>query len=93
MQAKLGAGFLTVALLYIVVGFAIGRSAFSPAYHVVLVACSYVAIGLAAAWILSNIVGRRLRELSQAAAEISKGDLTLQVDTAADDETGDQDHG
>jgi methyl-accepting chemotaxis protein len=87
MQAKLGAGFLLVAFLYILVGLALPRLGLEPAAEVTLAASSYVVLGLLAAWCISYLLSRRLRQLAKAAAQISKGDLTLQVDTRGSDET------
>jgi methyl-accepting chemotaxis protein len=87
MQAKLGAGFLIVALLYILVGQAVPRLGLEPAAENTLTASSYIALGLLAASVISHLLGRRLRQLAKAAALISKGDLTLEVDTRGRDET------
>jgi len=87
MQAKLGAGFLIVALLYILVGLGVPRLRLDPAAEITLAASSYVVLGLLAAWCLSYLISRRLRQLAHGAALISKGDLTLRVDTRGTDET------
>jgi len=87
MQAKLGAGFLIVALLYILVGMAVPRLGLEPAAENTLTASSYIVLGLLAATVISQLLGRRLRQLAKAAALISKGDLTLEVDTRGRDET------
>ncbi len=89
MQAKLGAGFLTVAVLFIVVGQVIAPLPLTPAFHITLLAASYVTISLGAAWVLSYVVARRLRGLADAASEIAKGDLTVRLDTEGDDESAD----
>jgi methyl-accepting chemotaxis protein len=87
MQAKLGAGFLTVALFYILVGKTVPRLGLEPAAENTLTASSYIVLGLLAATVISHLLGRRLRQLAKAAALISKGDLTLEVDTRGRDET------
>jgi methyl-accepting chemotaxis protein len=87
MQAKLGAGFLLVALLYILIGLVVPRLGLQPAAEVTLTASSYVVAGLVAAWCISHLLSRRLRHLAAAAARISKGDLTLRVETRGSDET------
>jgi methyl-accepting chemotaxis protein len=87
MQAKLGAGFLIVALLYILLGMAVPRLGLEPAAESTLTASSYIVLGLLAATVISHLLGRRLRQLAKAAALISKGDLTLEVDTRGRDET------
>jgi len=87
MQAKLGAGFLIVALLYLLVGLAVPRLGLEPAAEVTLTASLYVVLGLLAAWVISYLLSRRLRHLARAATRISKGDLTLKVRTGGNDET------
>jgi len=87
MQAKLGAAFLIVALLYTLAGLAVPRLGLSPSGAMALLVSCYVVIGLGAAWIVSYTIGRRLRALAQAASRISQGDLTLRVETSGRDET------
>jgi methyl-accepting chemotaxis protein len=87
MQAKLAAGFLTVALGYLVAGLAIPKLGLGPGPELLLTASTYVAIGLGAAWLISFVLGRRLRQLAKVAAQISKGDLTRRIDTLGNDET------
>jgi methyl-accepting chemotaxis protein len=87
MQAKLGAGFLTVALLHLLVGLAVPRLGLDPTARTLLLASAYVVIGLGAAWIISTVLGRRLRVLASAAGVISKGDLTRPVQVTGRDET------
>ena len=89
MQTKLGAGFLLVALLYVIVGLAIPRFGFEPLPEIILTVSSYLVIGLSAAWLFSIRITRRMRELAAAAAEIRKGDLTRTLDTSGDDEVSD----
>jgi methyl-accepting chemotaxis protein len=88
MQTQLGAGFLVVALLYILVGLAVPRLGLKPAAEIGLTVSTYVTLGLGAAWCISHLLSRRLRQLAKAAALISKGDLTLTVETRGSDETG-----
>ncbi len=87
MQAKLGAGFILVAFLYVLVGSLVPRLHLNPSASSLLIASCYVVIGLGAAWILSFVISKNMRELSAAAALISKGDLTIRVDTSGTDET------
>jgi methyl-accepting chemotaxis protein len=87
MQAKMGAGFLIVALLYVLVGLGVPRLGLGRLAEAALVASAYVVIGLSAAWILSFVLSRRLRQLARAASLISKGDLTIEVETRGADET------
>jgi methyl-accepting chemotaxis protein len=87
MQAKLGAAFLVVALCYILLGLAIPSLGLEPFAEATLTASLYVVVGLFAAWLISHLLSRRLRQLAKAAALISKGDLTLQVATSGRDET------
>ena len=89
MQAKLGAGFLTVALLYVLVGLLVPLLGLDATARTLLTASAYVVIGLGAAWILSSTIGRRLRSLAAAAGVISKGDLTRLVEARGNDETAD----
>ena len=86
VQTKLGAGFLVVALFYVVVGISIPRLELSPIPEIVATASSYLLIGLAAAWWFSRRINRRMRALAAAAAEIRRGDLTQPIDTHGDDE-------
>jgi methyl-accepting chemotaxis protein len=87
MQAKLGAGFLVVALLYVLAARALPRLGLAPAAETTLLVSVYVVIGLVAAWALSSMLSRRLRQLAAAAGRISRGELTLTVDTRGTDET------
>ena len=87
MQAKLGAGFLIVALCYLLVGIALQRLGLSPMAEITLAASSYVVLGLATAWVISALQNRRLRQLARAANWIAKGDLTIELDTRGKDET------
>ena len=89
MQTKLGAGFLLVALLYVIVGVTVPRLGFQPLPEIILTISSYLVIGLTAAWIFSIRINRRMRELARAAALIRDGDLTRKLDTAGNDEIAD----
>ncbi len=89
MQAKLGAGFVLVALSYVVIGAAVPRLELGSWGATLLTISLDVAIGLGAAWFLSRHFGRDLRELVAAAAVISRGDLTQDVRAGATGETGD----
>ena len=86
MQAKLGAGFLLVAFLYLMLGLGVPRLGLSPMAELVLLVSGYVVIGLGAAWTLSAMLSRRMRQLVGAAAEISKGDLTRRIALSGNDE-------
>jgi methyl-accepting chemotaxis protein len=87
MHKKLAVWFLFVALVYLLVGLLVPQLQPDPLWQVALVIPCYVVVGLGAAWLVSGLLTRRLRDLATAAAAISKGDLTLQVDTSGDDET------
>ncbi|NIL99499.1 MAG: HAMP domain-containing protein [Acidobacteria bacterium] len=89
MQTKLGAGFLLVALLYVIVGLAVPRLGFEPLPEIILTVSSYLVIGLSAAWLFSIRISRRMRELAAAAVEIRSGDLTRTLDTSGNDEISD----
>jgi len=89
VQTKLGAGFLLVALLYVTVGLAVPRFGFEPLPEIILTVSSYLVIGLSAAWLFSNRITRRMRDLAAAAAEIREGDLTRTLDTSGNDEIAD----
>jgi methyl-accepting chemotaxis protein len=88
MQAKLGAGFLTVALLYLLIGLGVPLLGLTPLFGILLTISAYLVIGLGAAWLISNLLTRRVRELATAATVISKGDLTRKINTSGDDEVG-----
>jgi methyl-accepting chemotaxis protein len=87
MQAKLGAAFMLVALIYTLIGTAGPRLDLPPTVSLLLTTSSYVVVGLGAAWVLSRLLVRRLRDLADAAAGISQGDLTRRVETGGRDET------
>jgi len=87
MQAKLGAGFLTVALLYVLLGLGVPRLGLRPPADIILLVSSYVVVGLGAAWLISFLLSRRLRELARAASVISRGNLTRRLETGGTDET------
>jgi methyl-accepting chemotaxis protein len=87
MQAKLGAGFLVVTLLYVLVGLLVPRLDLNPVSALTVTVCSYLIIGAGAAWVLSIWIGWRLRQLASVAAVISEGDLTRKIlGTRGDDE-------
>ena len=79
MQAKLGAGFLLVALLWLVVGLVVPRLGLNSVSSVTLTASAYVAVALSAAWLISRWINRRVRQLAAAAAVVSRGDLTHRI--------------
>jgi methyl-accepting chemotaxis protein len=87
MQKKLAAWFLLVALLYVLVGTIVPRIQPDPFWSVALIVSSDVVIGLGAAWFVSHLLTRRLKELAAAAAVMSKGDLTRTVEIHGRDET------
>jgi methyl-accepting chemotaxis protein len=86
MQSKLGAGFLFVSLLYLLVGLGVPRLELHAAPAMILTVSLYLAIGLGAAWIFSRLISRRTRALAAAAALIREGDLTQRVETSGNDE-------
>lgn len=86
MQTKLGAGFILVALLYLLVGLSVPRLNFPIVAATMLTASLYLVIGLGAAWFLSRRINRRLRNLACIAALIRDGDLTQTVPAEGDDE-------
>lgn len=87
MQKKLAAWFLFVAFLYLSVGLVIPVIQPDPFWNAVLVVSLYVVIGLGAAWYVSKVMTRRIRELAAVTTVISKGDLTRAVDIEGEDET------
>jgi len=87
MQAKLGAGFLMVALLYVLLGLGVPRLGLRPPADTIMLVSSYVVVGLGAAWLISFVLSRRLRELARAASVISRGNLTRRLETGGKDET------
>ena len=89
MQTKLGAGFLLVALLYVIVGVAVPRLQLELLPEIILTSSSYLVIGLSAAWMFSIRIGRRMRDLAKAASEVQQGDLTRRVETSGNDEISD----
>jgi methyl-accepting chemotaxis protein len=89
MQTKLGAGFLLVALLYVLVGLGVSWLELNPLAAVTLTASSYAVVGLGAAWFISRLLSRRMRALAAAAAMIRDGDLTRRIDTSGNDEIAD----
>lgn len=86
MQTKLGAGFLLVALLYLLVGLGVPRLQLNALSTVTLTASLYLVIGLGAAWLISFLLSRRMRRLAKAAAELRRGDLTQTLNTSGHDE-------
>jgi methyl-accepting chemotaxis protein len=87
MKKKLAAWFLLVALLYVTVGTVVPRLQPDPVWRIALIVSIDVVIGLGAAWLVSHLLTRRLKELASAAAVISKGDLTRKVEIHGRDET------
>ncbi len=86
MQAKLAAGFLVVAMLFVLVGLGIPKLGLPPISSTILAICSYLIIGLAASWTISRLLTRRMRELTAAAAVMREGDLTRIVEIRGNDE-------
>ncbi len=89
MQKQLAAWFLIVALLYVMVGAAVPRLEPSPFWGTALIVSLDIVIGLGAAWLVSHLLTRRLRELATAASVVSRGDLTRRVAIEGNDETAD----
>lgn len=87
MQKKLAASFLFVALLYLVVHLVVPVLQPDPVWSTVLTVSLDIMIGLGAAWGLSHVLTRRIRELAAASAVISGGDLTRRITTRGTDET------
>jgi methyl-accepting chemotaxis protein len=86
VQKKLGAGFLLVALLYLLIGLGVPRLQLNPISTITLTASSYLVIGLGAAWLISRLISRRMRTLAAAAAVIREGDLTHRLEIHGEDE-------
>jgi methyl-accepting chemotaxis protein len=90
MQMKLGVSFLIVALLVLGVNTAITRFVdqenFLSGFAGLVFADMLVA--LVAAWILSHVLTRQIRQLVGATAVISQGDLTRKVELSSRDEIG-----
>ena len=86
MQTKLGAGFILVALLYLLVGLSVPRLELPVVASTMLTASLYLVTGLGAAWFLSRRINRRLRNLARIAVLIRDGDLTQTVPAEGDDE-------
>jgi HAMP domain-containing protein len=59
-----------------------------PVWAGVLIVSWNLAVGLGAAWILAARLTQPLRTLAAATSQISRGDLRVELATAADDETG-----
>jgi methyl-accepting chemotaxis protein len=79
VQAKLGAGFLIVSLLCLLVGQAVPRLGLNPVSQALLTVSGYLIVGLGAAWLISYLIGRRVRHLASAAAVMRQGDLTRTI--------------
>jgi methyl-accepting chemotaxis protein len=79
LKKKLAAWFLTVAMLYTIVGVVVPRLQPDPVWSTILIVSSDIVIGLGAAWLVSHVLTRRLRDLASAATVISRGDLTRTV--------------
>ncbi len=86
MRKKLAACFLGLAQLYLLVGLLVPWLQPDPLWRVALTASCYLVIALGAAWVVSHLLTRRLKELAHAAAVISRGDLTRRIDTRGNDE-------
>jgi methyl-accepting chemotaxis protein len=86
MQKKLAAGFLMVALLYILIALAVPRLGLAPGWRITLIVSLDLVLGLGAAWLISRRITRRMRDLAAAAADVSRGDLSVTVDTGGNDE-------
>lgn len=90
MQLKLGISFLTVALLILLVNTAVAglvdEQNLLPSFVGLVLADILVAC--LAAWILSHILTRQIRQLVGATAVISQGDLTRKVEIGSRDEIG-----
>jgi methyl-accepting chemotaxis protein len=86
VQKKLGAGFLLVALLYLMIGLGVPRLQLNPLSTITVTASSYLVIGLGAAWLISRLISRRMRTLAAAAEVIRDGDLTHRVEIHGEDE-------
>ena len=87
MKKKLAALFLLVTCLCTVAGVLGPIFQDDPLWGPALVISIDLAIGLGAAWLVSRLLTRRLRELASAATIISRGDLTRRIDVSGGDET------
>jgi len=92
MQSKLGAGFILVAFLYLLVGLSVPRLQFPAIASTMLTASLYLVIGLGVAWLLSRKINRRLSHLARIAALVRDGDLTQTVPVDGDDEIAELGH-
>ncbi len=92
MQKKLAASFLLVILFQTVLFLVVPR--FHPRFvwNAPLIICLELGIGLAAAWVVSHLLTRKLRVLASATTLIARGDLTRQVEVRGHDETADLAH-
>jgi methyl-accepting chemotaxis protein len=86
MKKKLAAWFLVLAFAFALVGVVVPRFQPDPFWGVVLIVSCDLVMGLGAAWLLSTLLTRRLRELADATSVISRGDLTRPVELGGDDE-------
>ena len=87
MQAKFGAGFVIVGLLYVVVDALVPRLRLDFVSETLLTASIYLGIVFGASWLLARYYSRELRDLVQAAGELSRGDLTREIPVRGRDET------
>src|SRR5262245_3036111 len=90
MQIKLAISFLVVAVLILLVNTAFGRIADDQnwQYSAVGLVCADFLVASLAAWILSRVLTRQIRQLVGAASVISQGDLTRKVEARSNDEIG-----
>ncbi|MGD8376233.1 MAG: methyl-accepting chemotaxis protein, partial [Acidobacteriota bacterium] len=91
MRAKLAFAFMTVELAVIVLTLTVNYAAYAqlPVAKLLLLIAGYLVIGGLASVVLSRYLTRDVRELSNLAAEISRGDLTRTVHVRSHDEIGD----
>src|SRR5437867_1189345 len=90
MQTKLGISFLVVAVLILLVnnGVASVINEQNEVPSIIGVLSADILVACAAAWILSRVLTRQIRQLVGATSVISQGDLTRKVDTRSNDEIG-----
>ena len=73
MQTRLAAGFLVMAMLFVLLGHGISKLGLDPISSTILTACSYLIVGLGASWTISRLLTRRMRVLAAAAAVMREG--------------------
>ncbi len=89
MQTKLGASFLVVSLIFVLIGIGVPHLDLAVWPSTLVSAGLYVTVGLLASWWLARRFSTRLLRLAAAADEIRAGDLTRPIEVEVeDDESG-----